>query len=103
MSRSIWTSRRRVFLAAGALILWKTEGDWFRWLAAFVLIFFPLGTLQTLIQVAGYDYTWVMLGSILWPTFLLFSTFFPTATRCRGGRAGRWGDSQRALGDSNGG
>ena len=65
------------FLAAGALILWKAQGDWFRWLAAFVLIFFPLGTLQTLIQVAGYDYTWVMLGSILWPTFLLFLYLFP--------------------------
>ena len=65
------------FLAAGALILWKAQGDWFRWLAAFVLVFFPLGTLQTLIQVAGYDYTWVMLGSILWPAFLLFLYLFP--------------------------
>ena len=65
------------FLTAGALILWKAQGDWFRWLAAFVLIFFPLGTLETLIQVAGYDYPWVMLGSILWPTFLLFLYLFP--------------------------
>ena len=72
------------FLAAGALILWKAQGDWFRWLAAFVLIFFPLGTLQTLIQVAGYDYTWVMLGSILWPTFLLFLYLFPNGRACRG-------------------
>ena len=66
-----------VFVAAGALILWKAQGDWFRWLAAFVLIFFPLGTLETLIQVSGYGSSWVMLGSVLWPTFLLFLYLFP--------------------------
>ena len=65
------------FVAAGALILWKAQGDWFRWLAAFVLIFFPLGRLEALVQVSGYDYAWVMLGSILWPTFLLFLYLFP--------------------------
>ena len=70
------------FLAAGALILWKAQGDWFRWLAAFVLVSSPW-TLQTLIQVAGYDYTWVMLGSILWPTFLLFLQV-PFSQRPRG-------------------
>jgi hypothetical protein len=73
------------FLAAGALILWKAQGDWFRWLAAFVLIFFPLGTLQTLAQVSGYGSSWVMLGAILWPTFLLFLYLFPN-----GRAAPRW-------------
>ena len=65
------------FVGAGALILWKAQGDWFRWLAAFVLIFFPLGGLETLVQVSGYGYAWIALGSMLWPTFLLFLYLFP--------------------------
>ena len=65
------------FVTAGLLILWKAQGDWFRWLAAFVLMFFPLGLLDYILRVSGYGYTFFLIGSLLWPTFLLFLYLFP--------------------------
>jgi hypothetical protein len=65
------------YFSAGLLILWNAQGDWFRWLAAFVLMFFPLGLLDHILRVSGYGYTYFVIGSLLWPTFLLFLYLFP--------------------------
>ncbi len=65
------------FGAAGLLIAWKAQGDWFRLLAALVLLFFPLGNLEVPLQVSGYGYSFFVIGSLLWPAFLLFLYLFP--------------------------
>ncbi len=65
------------FIAAGLLIAWKAQGDWFRWLTAFVLLFFPLGTMERFLLGSGFGYSYFALGSLLWPTFLLFLYLFP--------------------------
>jgi hypothetical protein len=73
------------FVAAGLLILWKAQGDWFRWLTAFVLLFFPLGLLDHILRVSGYGYSYFLIGSLLWPAYLLFLYLFPN-----GRAAPRW-------------
>ncbi len=65
------------FIGAGALILWKAQNRWFRWLTAFVLFFFPLGALDSIVRMTGFGYDYFLAGSLLWPAFLLFLYLFP--------------------------
>jgi len=65
------------FVLAGLLILWKAQGEWFHWLTAFVLLFSPLGSLDQILRVFDYGYGFFLIGSVLWPTFLLFLYLFP--------------------------
>ena len=65
------------FVLAGLFILSKARRDWFRWFAAFMLMFFPLGSLEWVLQVAGTNREFFLIGALLWPAFLLFLYLFP--------------------------
>ena len=65
------------FVLAGLLILSKAQQEWFRWFTAFMLLFFPLGTLEWVLLVAGINQAFYQLGGLLWPAFLIFLYLFP--------------------------
>ena len=65
------------FVSVAALILWKARREWFHWFTAFVLLFYPGGELYTFTEVSQIAYTYVQLGSLLWPSYLLFLYLFP--------------------------
>ena len=75
------------FILAGLLILSRAQRDWFRWFTGFILLFFPLGALAACV-VAGFNGGFFLLGSLLWPTFLIFLYLFPNGRACHVGRAG---------------
>jgi hypothetical protein len=66
------------FWVAAGLVLWKHGGDWFRWLTALVLFFFPSGAMARIPSVAHPDLSaYINVLSLLWPLFLLFLYLFP--------------------------
>ena len=65
------------FVLAGLFILAKAQRDWFRWFTAFMLMFFPLGSLARVLAVAGADNVYFQIGGLLWPAFLIFLYLFP--------------------------
>ena len=65
------------FVSIAALILWKARREWFHWFTAFVLLFYPTGQLYDFTSVAQIAYTYVTVGAILWPAYLLFLYLFP--------------------------
>ena len=66
------------FWAAAGLVLWKRGDDWFRWLTALMLGFFPSGGLYRIALVAFPSaYPYLSAGSLLWPGFLVFLYLFP--------------------------
>ena len=67
-----------VFCAAAGLVLWKHEGDWFRWLTALVLVFFPTGNLGPMLTIAFPALTlYYVVGGLLWPLLQVFLFLFP--------------------------
>jgi hypothetical protein len=66
-----------VFFGVAALILWKAQGDWFRWFTAFILFFVPGGSLFTFTVASQIGFRYVSAGSVLWPLFLLYLYLFP--------------------------
>lgn len=73
------------FVAAATLIALRARGHWFRWFTAFVLIFYPTGGLWQFVQAGQLGYRYLTIGSILWPSYLLFLYLFPN-----GRAAPRW-------------
>jgi hypothetical protein len=74
------------FWVAAALVLWKHGGDWYRWLTALMLFFFPSGTLAVITNVAHPDLApYIGVLALMWPLFLIFLFLFPT-----GRAAPRW-------------
>ena len=66
------------FCAAAGLVLWKHGGDWFRWLTAVLLAFFPTGELFPISIVAFPEaFPYLSAGGLLWPLLLLFLFLFP--------------------------
>ena len=66
------------FWAAAGLVLWKWGDDWFRWLTALMLGFFPSGGLYKVSLVAFPSaYPYLSAGALLWPGFLVFLYLFP--------------------------
>jgi hypothetical protein len=66
-----------VYFGIAALILWKAQGEWFRWFTAFILVFIPGGGLFTFTLASQIGFLFVSTGSILWPLFLLYLYLFP--------------------------
>ena len=65
------------FMSVGMLILWKARSNWFHWFTALVLLFYPSGGLWNIVLVSQVAYQYVSLGSLLWPSYLLFLYLFP--------------------------
>lgn len=65
------------FLVAGLLIAWKAQRNWYRWFTAFVLVFYPTGSLWEFSLVGGLASEIVNTGSLLWSCYLLFLYLFP--------------------------
>jgi len=65
------------FWAAAGLVLWKAGNDWFRWLTALVLTFFPGGALYQITLVTQISYAYLGFGAVLWPMYALFLYLFP--------------------------
>ncbi len=66
------------FWVAAALVLWKHGGEWYRWLTALMLFFFPSGLMSSISFVAHpglAPYLGVL--ALLWPLFLIFLYLFP--------------------------
>jgi hypothetical protein len=55
------------FLVSGLLIAWKARCDWYRWFAAFVLVFYPTGSLWEFSLIGRLGADFVSSGSLLWP------------------------------------
>jgi len=66
-----------VYFGIAALILWKAQGEWFRWFTAFILIFIPGGGLFTFTLASQIGFWFVSAGAVLWPLFLLYLYLFP--------------------------
>ena len=66
-----------VYFGIAAIILWKAQGEWFRWFTAFILIFIPGGGLFTFTLASQIGLPFVNAGTILWPLFLLYLYLFP--------------------------
>ena len=77
------------FWTAAALVLWRRGDDWYRWLTALLLFFFPSGTLSQISLIAfPAARAWLDAGSLLWPLFQVFLYLFPDGRLP--GRAWRW-------------
>lgn len=68
------------FATVAGVILWKAHRKWFHWFTALVLLFVPTGMLWELTMVSRIALYYVGLGSLLWPTYLLFLYLFPNGT-----------------------
>jgi hypothetical protein len=66
------------FWVAGALVLWKHGDDWYRWLTALALIFFPSGSLYLVLNVTQPVLArYVDVLALIWPLFFVFLYLFP--------------------------
>jgi len=67
-----------IFGGAALLILSKAGGNWFAWYTVFVLLFYPTGgALDQINQVSQAGSSYVSVGAILWPLYLLYLYLFP--------------------------
>jgi hypothetical protein len=73
------------FLVTGLLIASKAQRNWYHWFTAFVLVFYPTGSLWEFSLVGGLAREIVGTGSLLWSCYLLFLYLFPN-----GRAAPRW-------------
>jgi hypothetical protein len=66
------------FWVPAGLVLWKHGGDWFRWLTALMLFFFPSSNLSIVTNVAHPQLApYIGVLALMWPMFLLFLFLFP--------------------------
>jgi hypothetical protein len=66
------------FWTAAGLVLWRNGGDWYRWLTALALFFFPSGSLYLVLNVTDPTLARYVDGlAVIWPVFLLFLYLFP--------------------------
>ena len=68
------------FALVAGVILWKAHRKWFHWFTALVLLFVPTGMLWEITMVTRIALNYIGLGSLLWPTYLLFLYLFPNGT-----------------------